>query len=150
MSRDAFLDGIRSARAELADVLARHDAPTLSTAVVPGIDWTAKDVLAHLIGYDLAVLKAIADVRAAGAWTWPWTAPNFDPWNESQVGPRRAIGYSAVRRELDESRGRLLAELERWPEVSGPFGRDSWDPDKSPIRWIAPHERDHAEMIARL
>ena len=150
MSKDGFLDGIRSARAELEEVLARHDEPTLSTAVVPGLSWTAKDVLAHLIGYDLAVLKAIADVRATGTWTWPWTAPNFDPWNESQVGPRRMLPYAAVREELDASRVRLLAELDRWPEVSGPFGRDTWDLDKSPIQWIAPHERDHAEMIARL
>ena len=150
MTKSAFLEGIRSARTELEYVLAQHDAPTLSTAVVPELRWTAKDVLAHLIGYDLAVLKAVADVRATGTWTWPWTAPNFDPWNESTVGPRRTLPYAAVRSELDESRVRLLAELERWPEVSGPFGRDTWDPEKSPIQWIAPHERDHAEMIAKL
>ena len=150
MSRDAFLDGIRAARIELERVIARHDEPTLTSAVVPGLNWTAKDVLAHLIGYDLAILKAVADVRATGAWTWPWTAPDFDAWNESQVGPRRARPYVAVRGELEESRVRLLAELERWPEVSGPFGRDTWDLEKSPIEWIGPHERDHAEMIARL
>ena len=150
MSRDAFLDRIRSARAELERVLATQDEGTLAQRHVPGLDWTAKDVLAHLIGYDLAVLKAVADVRATGTWKWPWTAPSFDAWNESQVGPRRALPYAAVRGELDESRVRLIAELERWPEVSGPFGRDTWDPEKSPIEWIAPHERDHADMIARL
>lgn len=150
MTKGAFLDGIRSARAELEHVLARHDEPTLSTAVVPGLDWTAKDLLAHLIGYDLAVLTAVADVRATGAWKWPWTAPSFDAWNESQVGPRRALSYLSVRGELDDSRLRLLAELERWPEVSGPFGRDTWNLNKSPIEWIGPHERDHAEMIAKV
>ena len=150
MSKAKFLDGIRSARIELEYVLAQHDAPALSTAVVPELSWTAKDVLAHLIGYDLAVLKAIADVRATGTWTWPWTAPNFDPWNESTVGPRRALTYDAVRGELDASRIRLLAELEGWPEDKGPFGPATWDPEKSPISWIGPHERDHAEMIAKL
>jgi len=150
VSKSRFLDGIRSARVELESVLAGCDERALTERQVPGLEWSAKDVLAHLIGYDLAVLKAIADLRATGTWTWGWTAPNFDDWNESQVGPRRALGYAAVRGELDDSRVRLLAELERWPEVSGPFGRDTWDLEKSPIQWIAPHERDHAEMIAKL
>jgi len=145
-----FLEGIRSARAELEHVLARRDEGALAQRHVPGMDWTAKDVLSHLIGYDLAVLKAVADARATGTWTWPWTAPNFDPWNESTVGPRRARSYAEIRAELDDSRVRLLAELERWPEVSGPFGRDTWDGEKSPIQWMAPPERDHAETIARL
>jgi hypothetical protein len=150
VSKPEFLANVRSARDELEGVLAGCDEWALTRRPVPGLDWTAKDVLAHLIGYDLAVLEAIADVRATGTWTWPWTAPNFDPWNESTVGPRRALSYAAVRSELDDSRLRLLAELERWPEVSGPFGRDTWDLEKSPIQWIGPHERDHAEMIAKL
>ena len=150
MSKSSFLADLRAARGELEALLARYDDAVLNAAPVPGLAWSAKEVLAHLIGYDLAVLKAIADVRAAGRWTWPWSAPKFDEWNESQVGPRRARPYADVRRELDESRRRLLAELETWPEVSGPFGRDTWDGQKSPIEWIAPHERDHAETIAKL
>ena len=150
MSKDAFLADLRAARTELEAVLARYDDRVLSETPVPGLAWSAKEVLAHLIGYDLAVLQAIGDVRTTGSWRWPWTAPNFDEWNERQVGPRRGRPYAEVRAELDESRTRLLAELERWPEVSGPFGRDTWDREKSPIEWIAPHERDHAGMIAKL
>lgn len=150
MSKDSFLAGLRASRDELERALARCDESVLNEAQVPGLAWSAKEVLAHLSGYDLAVLEAIADVRATGAWKWPWTAPKFDEWNESQVGPRRSRPYADVHRELDQSRLRLLAELETWPEVSGPFGRDTWDARKSPIEWIAPHERDHAGMIAKL
>jgi hypothetical protein len=45
---------------------------------------------------------------------------------------------------------RLLAELEAWPDDAGPFGAETWDPKKSDISWIGPHEREHAEMIAKL
>ena len=150
MSKADFLADVRLARRELEAILAGRDDAVLAARTIPDLSWTAKDVLSHLIGYDLAVLSAIADVRATGTWQWGWSAPNFDDWNESQVGPRRARSYADVRGELDESRVRLLAELERWPEVSGPFGRDTWDQKKSPIQWIAPHERDHAEIIAKL
>ena len=150
MSKAEFLADLRSARVELEHILARRDAGTLSETVIPGLSWTAKELLAHLIGYDLAVLKAISDVRAGRHWAWGWTYPSFDEWNESQVGPRRARGYAAVRSELDASRTRLLVELERWPEDAGPFGPDTWDLRKSEIGWIGPHEREHAEMIAKL
>jgi hypothetical protein len=150
VSKAEFLDDIRGARVQLAAILDLYDQTALATRVVPGLQWTTKELLAHLIGYDLAVLKAIADVRAGQQWKWGWTYPNFDDWNESQVWPRRPRTFQAVRDELDDSRARLLAELERWPEDGGPFGRDTWDAKQSEISWIAGHEREHAEMIEKL
>ncbi len=150
MSKNEFLADIRAARVELQQVLASRDERTLDSVAVPGLSWTSKEVLAHLIGYDLAVLQAIADVRAGRTWKWGWTYPEFDEWNESQVGPRRGHRYATVRAELDTSRTELLAELERWPADAGPFGPDTWDVAKSEIGWIGPHEREHAEMIAKL
>ncbi len=150
MSKAAFLADIRAVRVELEGALARRDVKTLAEAVLPGLSWTTKGVLAHLIGYDLAVLKACADVRAGQQPVWGWTYPNFDEWNESQVGPRRAHRYAAVRAELDASRAALLGELDSWPGDAGPFGRDTWDRKKSEIAWIGPHEREHAEMIAKI
>ena len=41
-------------------------------------------------------------------------------------------------------------ELERWPDDAGPFGPATWDPATSAISWLGPHEREHAEMIAKL
>ena len=150
MSKAVFLADIRSARVELDEALAHRAEETLSETFVPGLSWTAKELLAHLIGYDLAVLNAIADVRAGQHWAWGWTASNFDDWNESQVSPRRSRSYQAVRAELDASRTRLLGELDRWPEDGGPFGPETWDRKKSEIAWIGPHEREHAEVIATL
>ena len=150
MSKTEFFADVRAARAELVKILARSDRHTLTSAKVAGMDWTAKDVLSHLIGYDLAILGAIKDVRESRAFAWGWTYPNFDPWNESNVSPRRSRPFSAVRLELEASRTALLRELEGWPEASGPFGVDSWDLMKSEISWLGPHEREHADMIARL
>jgi len=150
VSKAEFLAGVRAARTELEQVLVGRDERTLAETTLPGQSWTSKDLLAHLIGYDLAVRTAIADIRSGAKWTWPWTAPRFDAWNESQVAPRRSRSYPAVRAELDASRADLLAELERWPEDAGPFGPTSWDPQASAISWLGPHEREHAEMIAKL
>ena len=150
MGKREFLTAIRDARAGLAAVLATKSETALSETILPGLSWTTKEVLAHLIGYDLAVLKACADVRAGQQPKWGWTYPNFDEWNESQVWPRRSRSFAAVRAELDDSRARLLAELDRWPEDAGPFGPDTWDVTTSAISWVAHHERDHTELIAKL
>ncbi len=150
MSKASFLAGVRAARVVLRDVIAGSDERTLATATVPGMDWTAKDVLSHLIGYDQAILQALKDIREGRAYRWGWTYPNFDPWNESNVGPRRGQPFSAVNAELETSRAALLRDLEGWPAVGGPFGPDTWDGHKSEISWLAPHEREHAEMIAKL
>jgi hypothetical protein len=150
VGKTEFLADIRAARSELQEVLARSDQRTLAAANVPGMAWTAKDVLAHLIGYDQAILAALADIRAGRPWKWGWTGPGFDAWNETTVGPRRARPFVAVRAELETSRTALLRELESWPDDRGPFGADTWDATKSEISWLAPHEREHAEMIAKL
>jgi hypothetical protein len=150
VSKAAFLADVRSARAELKGIVDRLDKRTLASATVPGMAWTAKDVLSHLIGYDLAILKALADIRAGRGFTWGWTYPNFDPWNESNVGPRRARPLPAVLAELEASRSALLGELDTWPDDAGPFGPETWDATRSEIGWLGPHEREHAEMIAKL
>ena len=150
MSKADFLADVRAARAELHAVLGRLDERTLSAATVPELHWTAKDVLSHLIGYDLAILQALKDIREGRPFTWGWTYPNFDPWNERNVGPRRSHSFSAVRAELETSRAALLRDLEGWPEERGPFGPETWDSAKSEISWLGPHEREHAEMIAAL
>ena len=150
MSKADFLDEVRSARAELREILSHLDPETLAQAKVPELEWTAKDVLSHLIGYDQAIVTALAEIRAGHKPTWPWTFPNFDPWNESNVAPRRARSFTEVLAELEGSRATLLGELEGWPDAAGPFGADTWDPKESAISWLGSHEREHAEMIAKL
>lgn len=150
MSKTEFLADVRAARAELQDILGRLDERTLSEAQLPELNWTAKDVLSHLIGYDLAILGALKDIREGRQFTWGWTYPDFNPWNESNVSSRRGRPFVAVLTELKTSRTALLRELEGWPEPSGPFGLDSWDLTKSEISWLGPHEREHAKMIAKL
>ena len=150
MSKADFLADVRAARAELRLILGRWDERTLSEVTVPELDWTAKDVLSHLIGYDLAILEALKDIREGRPFTWGWTYPDFDPWNERNVGPRRGRPLTAVRGELKTARAALLRDLEGWPEEQGPFGPDTWDPGKSEISWLGPHEREHAEMLAAL
>lgn len=148
MSKAAFLADLGATRTTLREVLARSDERTLAEAKVPGLEWTAKDVLSHLIGYDQAVVAELKGIRAGRPWKWPWT--DFDSWNESSVAPRRQRPFFAVFTELEASRAALVRELEGWLADAGPFGADSWDLQKSAIQWIAPHEREHIAMIAKL
>jgi hypothetical protein len=153
VSKAEFLADIRAAHAELLaalDKLGRRDEPTLPTAKVPDTTWTAKDVLSHLIGYDLGILKAIQDIRDRRPFTWGWSGPGFDAWNETNVAPRRARPFLAVRAELETTRTTLLRDLDGWPGDAGPFGADSWDLQKSEISWLCPHEREHIATIAKL
>jgi hypothetical protein len=153
VSKAELLADIRAAHAELLaalDTLGRHAEPTLPTAKVPDTNWTAKDVLSHLIGYDLGILKAIQDIRDGRPFTWGWSGPGFDAWNETNVAPRRSRLLAAVRAELETTRAALLRELESWPEDAGPFGANSWDLGTSEISWLVPHEREHVETIAKL
>ncbi len=150
MSRADFLAGVRAARAELLEIIGRSDERTLATATVPGMDWTAKDVLSHLIGYDLAILQAAKDVREGRPFSWPWASSTFDVVNAGTVGARRSRPLAAVLGELETTRAALLRELEGWPDDMGPFGPDSWDLNTSEISWLTPHEREHAEMLAKL
>jgi hypothetical protein len=117
VTKAAFLDEVRGARATLRASLAASDDRLLASAKVPGLDWTAKDVLAHLIGYDLAILAVLAEIRAGRPWGWPWTYPDFDPWNESQVGPRRDRPLATVRAELEQSRAALFGSSRAGPRT---------------------------------
>ncbi len=126
MSKADFLADIRAARAELAEILAARDERALAEAVVPGLSWTAKEVVAHLIGYDQAILQAIADVRAGRKWTWGWTYPNFDDWNERTVGPRRA---PELRRGCGTSSTTAVRGCWRsWSAGPMTRGRSAWTP----------------------
>ena len=151
VSRAEFLAEVRSARDALRQELAGRDKRSLSEATIPGSEWTARDVLAHLIGYDRAILGAIEDVRAGRTPVWGWTTfKSFDPWNAMAVEPRRKIPFATVLAELQASGAALLKELETWPDDAGPFGPDTWDPKKSAIGWLGHHEREHTEAIATL
>ncbi len=150
MSKTEFLAGVRGARTELLEIIGRSDERTLAIATVPGMDWTAKDVLSHLIGYDQAILQAAKDVREGRPFSWPWASSTFDVVNAGTVGARRSRPFTAVLGELETTRAALLRELEGWPNDRGPFGPDSWDVNASEISWLTPHEREHAEMLAKL
>jgi len=119
VSKAAFLADVRSARAELREILAHLDARTLADAKVPGMDWTAKDVLSHLVGYDLAIRNALAEIRAGQKPTWPWSAPGFDAWNERK---RRSAARAAVRGRGRGARG----EPERAAARARGLARGRW------------------------
>src|SRR5262245_6889085 len=111
-----FVAALDESRRALLGSLERADP----AAVVDG-EWSTKDTLAHLAACDLAVLTALRQARRGGPPTWPWDEwPDPNRWNGHEVERRRSASFAEVRRELDEGRAALLAELAGWPADAEP------------------------------
>lgn len=148
--KQQIIDAARGERQALLAALEGIDEAKLTTVPVCGT-WAARDVLAHVAAVDATVLDALRQARAGKEVVWAWaSAPDGDSWNQAQVASRQDRSLAQLRAELEESHQNILTELEAWPEDAGPFGPDSWDPEKSPIGWLPNHDREHAAAFAAL
>jgi hypothetical protein len=94
---------LRSAVARLGDV-----APT---AIVVG-DWTAKDVLAHLIHWAGQLAFSLGAPMHPPAWVIASTdKPSDDEWNRRVVAFYRATSFEHVQRDLDAVIDALLERI---------------------------------------
>lgn len=153
MERDKLLRAVRTEREALLAVLDRLDGIDVARwqSKPVGGAWTAKDVLSHLTATDEAVLEVVGQARRGEVLIWPWSGyADGNEWNRDMVAKRAHLSVAEVRAELESTSGALVAELESWPDEAGPFGPDSWDPEKSPIGWLPSHAREHAATIATL
>ena len=148
--KNEFIAALRTERQGLLAAVDGLNEETLTTVPVCGA-WTARDVLAHLAEVDLALLSALKQVRAGEPVKWAWeSAPDGDAWNQNAVASRQSRSLSEIRAELEQTRQDVLADLASWPEDSGPFGPESWDPEKSPICWIPSHDQEHGTAVRSL
>jgi hypothetical protein len=103
-------------RAEMARLLQVIDRipPDLLTASIHG-DWTVREVLVHLAGWDRAVTASADDVlagRPAGL-----TRMRLEDINEDVVDARRGATLDEARRDLAEAHRALLDRVDgRSPE----------------------------------
>ncbi len=137
--RAAFAD----VTAEIAGLDGSWDAPT------GYLDWTAKDLLAHLSSTQ-AALPAVARSRPNPVDAMPAEPFDSDRWNASQVRRRRELPAADLVAELTtvgpEMDG-LLAELSlEEPIGSGPYaGRTA----ESAMRSMLDHQREHLAELRR-
>lgn len=114
--------------------------------------WTARDVLAHVVGAEPSLLGLVTQARAEGRFV---PRPDFDLdfWNRRQVEKRAGKSPADLVAEMESDRGdtlRLLADL---PEaaldlpVRHPSYGDMTVEDV--FRIIGFHERLHADEIKK-
>ena len=137
--RAAFAD----MTAEIAGLEGSWDAPT------GYLDWTAKDLLAHLSSTQ-AALPAVARSRADPVGSTAAEPFDSDRWNASQVRRRKDLPAADLFAELttvgDEMDG-LLAELPlEEPIGSGPYAGATAE---SAMRSMLDHQRDHLAELRR-
>jgi len=147
--KEQFLSAVRAERQAVLDAIGGVDDQTLTTRPVCGV-WTAREVLAHLAAVDAVALQVLNQARAGENLTWPWDSYDGDDWNGNEVAKRAGLSVDEILAEIRSTHRRVVAELESWPSGAGPFGPDSWDPEKCPIGWLASHDKDHANALSAL
>ena len=100
--REALIQQLVEARAEIAALLPEIDP---QKHIYP--DWTVKELLAHMTGWDDAV---IASLRAHIGGMEPGTPASrgIDVYNAETVSTRESINFEAVKREWEQTRSILL------------------------------------------
>jgi hypothetical protein len=137
-------------RAELADVTAEiagveggWDAPT------GYLDWTAKDLLAHLSSTQ-AALPAVARSRSAQGDPAATEKFDSDRWNASQLRRRKDLPAGELIAELQAAAVEMdgvLAELPLGEPVgSGPYAGDS---AAAAMLSMLEHQREHLDELKR-
>jgi hypothetical protein len=149
MTKQDYLVNLRASRQELLTALGAADEDLLANVPICGI-WTGQQVLSHLAAANLAALEVARQAGRGEAPRWAWEGVDGDQWNQDTVDTRLSLTVDQLLAELAETHSGLLTELESWPSEGGPFGDSTWDEDKSEIGWVAPHEREHCEMLGSL
>lgn len=108
--RETLIQQLIDARAEIAALLPQIDP---HKHIYP--HWTIKELLAHMTGWDDAV---IASLRAHIGGSEPGTpaARGINVYNAETVSTRETINYEAVKREWEQTRAILLDILRNMTE----------------------------------
>lgn len=148
-----------SQRTELIEILVRSRAKMV--AHLEEIDknreiyplWTIREMLAHLSGWDDAVIAFIHSLLEGSVPATP-ADRGIDAYNEETVATREGLDYDHIYREYIETRKTVLALLEKVPEekitmeYTLPWG------DQGTLVGIVhtfgSHEEEHAEDVAKI
>ncbi len=148
MEPHVSLDRLVLEHTGLCAALLGLDEATLTTAPLCGA-WTARDVLAHVIGWDLLAaerhLPALLADRAAGAFD-----VDTDEYNAEQVARRQALPLATVVAEAEEAFAALTHLLDAVPPADLARPRDVGRGEISVahyVRTLADHYLEHAVGI---
>ncbi len=143
-----LIQQLDAARTKIQAVLVDIDQ---QMEIYPG--WTIKHILAHITGWDDAV---IASLRAHAGGDEPGTpaTEGADAYNTESVATREALSYDRISREWELARDQLKAVLDEMPPekfaepLLFPWGETGTIAQVVGI--FSHHEDEHAEEIRQL
>jgi hypothetical protein len=134
-----------------AKMLAQLDKIDMKREIYPL--WTIREMLAHLSGWDDAVidsLRAFVDGREPAT---P-AARGVDYYNAQTISTREGLDYDHIYREYIATRDALIKLLTEMPEEKIhqpyvlPWGETGTVVDM--VHIFAPHEEEHAEDVEKI
>jgi hypothetical protein len=115
--------------------------------------WTIREMLAHLSGWDDAVIAFIQSLQKGKVPATP-AARGMDVYNAETVATREGLDYDHIYREYMETRKILIKLLENVPEekitqqYTLPWGETGTVVDI--VNIFGPHEEEHAHDVAKI
>lgn len=112
--------------------------------------WTLKEFLAHMSGWDDAVIESLRAHATGGAFDTP-AARGVDVYNAQTVSTRETLDYDHVRREWDRTHELILQAIRDLPEEKfhqpltfawGEFGTVAYL-----VEIFVKHEEEHAHHL---
>lgn len=146
--RDELITSLEKSRAKM---LAHLDEIDKNRKIYPL--WTIREMLAHLSGWDDAVIAFIQSLMAGKIPATP-AARGVDVYNAETVATREGLDYDHIYREYVQTRKVLMQLLREVPEEKIdeqyilPWGNPGTLVDI--IHIFAPHEEEHAEDVEKL
>jgi hypothetical protein len=132
-------------------MLAQLDLIDLRREIYPL--WTIREMLAHLSGWDDAVIAFLHSVLEGSEPATP-AALGVDYYNDQTVATREGLDYDHIYREFIETRKVMLDLLRNLPDEKIrepyilPWGETGTVVDI--VHIFAPHEEEHAEDVAKI
>jgi hypothetical protein len=146
--RDELITTLEESRAKM---LAHLDEIDKNRKIYPL--WTIREMLAHLSGWDDAVIAFIQSLMAGKVPATP-AARGADVYNAETVSTREGLDYDRIYREYIETRKELLKLMREIPEEkitemhALPWGSPGTLVDI--INIFGPHEEEHAQDVEKL
>ncbi len=149
--KDALLNDLVAARESLLAVVRELppgclDAPCIGT-------WSVKDLLAHLIGWDVTNLQAVKEILAGQRPSFfQYYDPDWRSYNARLVGTYRKEPFEALLAESADTHKQLIAFLQSLPANDILLGKSPKEQGRSVtihnlLRSEAEDERKHCAQV---
>ena len=116
MTKDRFIEVIRSERQRWEALLANVDPGEWDSAPAPG-QWSPRDIIAHVTAYERGLVEWLEAARHGEALTFAiLDHPDVDYRNATLVQESQGRSQREVQAEAQRTFGRLMVLLEETPE----------------------------------